>query len=407
MMFNFYENVRAPKVLRNMPLDEYVEAVRTGLYSKNVLKARECGKGSEMYNLLKLNQPAVTINYQFRESRRNDNAIKSSGYIMFDFDNGSLDFSTLDKSRVAFIHKSFGGNGHTCAVRVENCNPTNFKRGYDWVSENLGFSNIYDKNARSISQATVISFDPEILYNQESEVFDFSTLESKETITLDDFNNPNLFTPNNDLKKIGINGGEHISIGKGYRFDNSSDYFLGEYKDLRYRFGQFEIVEVSGVFNFKILEGARNNFIFVNASNLKYLNPNIQFEAFAHILKYLNGHSCETPLNDKEVNKIAEGVYSRNPSPVVKQRKIVFNKENFTFTKTDYSKILGLYQKEKAEKEKVASMAAFLEEYTLDEKITKNTFRIGLGMNHNTVGKYWHHFENRIDEFNASLKKKK
>jgi|GEM_PF-5521003 len=396
-MFNFYENVRKPNVLKDITIEQYVQKVKNGEHARNILKAREAGKGTTLYQQIKLKQPAVTLNFTFENSRRNANAINSTGYLMFDVDDKCFSPSSLDPSNFSIINKSFGGQGYTLVTRVDGITPENFKVAYNWVAQQVGLSEMFDVNARSISQSTILSYDPEIHFNSSSRVFDATALTTEE-------NQPQieeLVTPNNDYKDLLILGGDQKKL-KGYRFNNSADFFNGEHKGKKYLIGDFAFVEVTGTFNYKIWEGGRSKFLYVNGCNLKYLNRGISYDGMVKVLGYLNSNCCEPTLRPAEIESLVKGIISSETKPKAKSRKIIFNDAEHRLTRAEKYKVLGEYQKELHKSKKVDEIAAFLETYD-GGKITKNTIRKGLGMHSKTLKKYWEFFEHDIEEYNKSL----
>lgn len=391
---NLFENVKSPQNPVIITDQDYINYVKNGINEKEVLKARVYGKGSKLYESIKLNRLCVTHNFIFKDHKRDTNIISSSGLLYFDIDT-NFDFNLIDKSKVYIHHKSFGGNGSSIIVKVDGITVDNFESSYRHIANNLQIANLIDSNAIKKTQFTVLSFDPNIYHNPNSFVF---TATEKVSFGSNMSSSSNLLR--NDTFLINNNSTR-------FRITNASDYveFDKEYQ-----------VFPDGISTAKIdiprniPVGNRTNVMMAIVTQMVSLNPNQTEEQTLNRALAINNIISKEPLSYGAVVGIVNSILRYSKENTLKPinnkiRKVIFN-ENSKLTKAEkidiVNKEVGAIRTQ-ATKQKIYDA---IEQWDSIEKITAKKVAEKIGIGESTVKKYWSKFKTVISETNKRHKSK-
>jgi len=164
-----YENVRKTSGI-NVQLQSILEAIKKGKWKEPVQTYR-----NKPNQKLKEQTTAVTISGTFDDARKADQITDHSGYIAMDFDNiENVDqaFEIIKADRyTSALFKSISGNGLCAIVRIT---PSKHKEAF------YGLERYYlskyemgiDPSCKDVSRLRFISYDPDLYYNANADLFD-------------------------------------------------------------------------------------------------------------------------------------------------------------------------------------------------------------------------------------------
>lgn len=167
---SFYNSIRETVPSKTVSIDFIIEAIRIGTWEEIVLKAREDLS-------LKQNLPCFTPTGVF-ERRTKKQLICFTGLICFDIDNISnvlhakAQISQVPWVRSAFITPSGKGLKVFVKTDVEIEYYQQTEKAIAWILQK-DFGLIRDGRATGISQPQYVSYDPQVYYNKNSEIFKF------------------------------------------------------------------------------------------------------------------------------------------------------------------------------------------------------------------------------------------
>lgn len=191
LKFNFYEDF---KCSRYTHLDEIVNDIKTGTYHRSVIpymKLFEKEGKTEDTKKLKSKIPAFAISGKFSKYGRKIEHLRIyHGYMILDID-GIKDQETYQKifrkvkdilyTAVAFFSPS---GGMKIIVRTNNKDVTKhielYKKLVSYYEAMLDVE--FDTSTCDVSRLCFYSFDPDIYYNKESEIFNFEKMNNANTV---------------------------------------------------------------------------------------------------------------------------------------------------------------------------------------------------------------------------------
>ena len=145
-----------------------LERIRTGKSKDLVQKAREA-KTKKEADELKKKLPAVCFSGLFNK-RKDSELVEHSGYIVLDFDNvPNITQKRNELSLISYITAvwvSPSGNGVKALVQIEW--KTKHKEHFDALMAEMPD---IDKTGRNVSRLCFESYDPELYYNPNAEVY--------------------------------------------------------------------------------------------------------------------------------------------------------------------------------------------------------------------------------------------
>ena len=161
-----YATCRRPDVNFIVLVNDVLSLIKHG--EKNlpsILEARALGKGNPKYDNIKQNKLPT---FRFKGRALNKNITVPTGLIYLDVD-GTL---AIPENNYVFAKwKSLSNTGYGVLAIVDNLTQVNYREVYNKLSELIGVS--ADSGARSATQQTVLSFDPDLYCNTESLVYHY------------------------------------------------------------------------------------------------------------------------------------------------------------------------------------------------------------------------------------------
>ena len=185
-VFSICKSVKKPEVVAFKTLDEIAEHIRTNEDTAKAIdglrdlrhadeKTYKDKKNRLLYNIL----PSGTFDY-----RNNDSLLIHSHIISLDFDDRDMDVDSVRQSLseiseccLAFVSPS--GEGVKAFFRIKTeTNQSNHRDAWQSLAEMVQkktqmFAGEADPQAKALSQGCLVSHDPDVYLNQESEAFDW------------------------------------------------------------------------------------------------------------------------------------------------------------------------------------------------------------------------------------------
>ncbi|SDJ94949.1 hypothetical protein SAMN04487898_105129 [Pedobacter sp. ok626] len=270
------------------------------------------------YEKIKLPLPSVSYNGIFNSYRENKNYTCGTGLLYIDVDSTGFIPETLDRNKIFSYYKSVGGLGYSILVKVNDLTIENFNSTYQYVVNDLGIENIYDVDAKKISQQSIISFDPNIFINNNS--FVYSSINEEKLDNIEKYPTGHI-----NIKKGKHNVTDGVKNILKYNnlddFDfNGNDYIEDWYNGLQY---------VYCTRPFQLLTDGRKRYMITYIRNLVWLNPTASRCQILNSAKFVNLSISNEPLPniiiEKQVDSIFKQLKDGTLEPKVKIRKIIFN----------------------------------------------------------------------------------
>lgn len=397
-MFNYFKSIKkSSKVEGVITVEQFLNKIKKGDSHLEIIK--KCRKLKELkfdkeYSLSKKEElPAFTLNFLFKESRKDINILKSTGYIYLDIDNSTeLDFNNH------YIYSSWislSGNGRGILVKCKNVNKSNFKYNYTLISDELNINTDY--NAAKATQITVLSCDKNIYINKNSSIW------KAKNIPIQKHKNISPIVDND----LGFDFAEK-------RYDNVEEFTkLLDFKGEEYiDYGVKVSLSKVNIYHF-IYEGSRYTKLNAIAYQFRALNPKMDDEHFKQFVFNVNRHKCVPILEDSEVYQIIEnilGIDENDLKPILNHQRIYFfNPEKNLTGKERKAITASLNGKKRAEKSRVKLRKA-LNDWNIDEtgKISNKKLIEITNLSKNTISKYINEeeFKIKIQEINNLYKNK-
>lgn len=397
---NFYNSVKSPQVLFNIDVAQWFEQIKNPIQKDLITKARE---GELDYREVKLTKiPAVTYNFLYDGYKKDTNIVGSTGLLYIDIDRKGFDISVLNLKYVCAYYKSFGGQGWSIVVKVDNLKKENFHLNYLNICDSLGVRDYIDINAIKASQYNVLSYDPDIYINMEAETF-----KAVEDIPLDVYMSSveeKISTKLKPHKKVDT--GE---VGKVLRFDNIDDYdfdgdFISDFED-GYKWVRCFIPSS------KLVLG-RNNFLLSFCNNLVWLNPSASKEVIFATMQGVNKIGCMNPVDSDHLKRVVDSIFTYKNDGTLKpifdnrDRKIIFAKGT-NLTKEEKLEIVRELIAERKRNQSLSKISNILEEWDFDKygKISVTNIHKNFPISRKTVAKYYHLFKEDIQSLNKVYSK--
>lgn len=364
-----------------------------------VENARNLERKSKEYNYIKINKlPAITINFNFSNNYiSGKNVLNPTGYLYFDVDGMTEQDFEINTTYVCAYWRSLSNTGMTLVVKVDGLAPNNFKEATKEIAKLLDIP--YDEKAVSIDRLTVLSYDPSIYLNSNTEIIpvfqllspDLTVSDEKEAAKNTHYNSIN----NNNIKKLS----KYDCNGYKIRFDNLDE--LIESKNIKYDengfydFGKDSKLKYAKVFvPFTTIQSDKRYYILEKIIfQLVALNKKISKKNIYACIKKINNNRMIPPVENKVVEDLLDKIYEniKNIEPNFnEERRFIYDKTKCLTTKE--KRILNMKQlgKDKSNKS-VGELFKVMKEwnYTLHGKITiKNLSKIA-SKNRKTVQKYY------------------
>jgi hypothetical protein len=401
-MLNYYKCVTSSSnVLGSISTQDFLSKIQYGDNYLNLIKeAREVHHCDTLrYKAIKRNSlPCYTLNFTFRNIRRDKNIIGPTGYIYLDIDediNINFNHPLLHASWL-----SLSGKGRGALVKVYGLTQDNFSHNYNLISNELGIES--DNGARKKGQVNVLSYDPNLFFNDNSDYWGCQTNYEKRPHFSKNI------TPTIITTEMGTKSPQDI------RYHNLNDLlpkidFDGE--DVHDLKEKLYYSKVKLPYN-QIEENYRNSILSSIAYQIRALNQHIESSLLLMLMLNINNKVCSAPLENYEIEVMVTSIMKNDPKdlkPVINaSRRFIYNKY-YCFTTTQKRQIIiNAMAADKVKKSKLKIEKAIKEwDFLEDGKITIRSLSKVAGMNKKTVQKYYHLYKSEIQLLNNTYYKKK
>lgn len=273
---------------------------------EKIKKLRTLEKGTKEFDTIKeLQLPCVLWNFTTNGKRRTEDIIQSTGYIYFDIDD-NLDFKFNPEYFTAHW-RSVSNTGYGCIVKVSGVNSSNFKQAFKHIAELLSIP--FDVKVNSISRVNILSYDPDIYYNEYAQTIDCSFLSTDD---IADINTENHQSSSNFREIYSYNrNGENVSI----RYDNleerksqiSINYDERGVCDLK----DNKLLYSRAIIPKNINAGRRNTILSNLGIMFIALNPELSDGGFIEFIRKVNQTCCRPTMSESNIMSICKSILDK------------------------------------------------------------------------------------------------
>lgn len=400
MMNSFKCVTSSSNVLGTLTNQEFLDKIKYGDENlDNINLARENYFVDEVkYVHIKKNLlPCYALNFTFDQFRRNNNIINSTGCIYIDID-GSTDID-LTNPLIYSTWISLSGNGRGALVKVDNLTQENFSINYQLISKELGVES--DAGAKKKTQVNVLSYDPNIHINDDSNIWiakDSPIKKTKKThCSINTSNKPTIATVMGPSEPLRFDNLHELIENVEFNGNVLHDY------NTKVKYCKV-IVPFNG-----IPTGRRNSTLTAIAYQQRALNPLIEKSFLFRIINKHNNNKCEEPLPIDEINSIVRYVMDIiGIAPVENSdRRFVFNPDYELTVKERRQQIMKVLNTDRINKSKKRFESGVLDwDFNIEGKITQKGLAQKISMNIKTVKKYYPLYKSEIQQLNNKYNKK-
>lgn len=367
-----------------------------------VEQSRTLDRKSKEYNDIKIHKlPAITINFNFINNYiTGKNVSQSTGYLYLDVDGMTEKDLEINTTYVCAYWRSLSNTGITLVIKVEGLTPDNFKEATKEIADLLNIP--YDSKAVSIDRLTVLSYDSNAYYNDNTEIIPVSELNLAEAEQEKSCQNigeekRTHFNTTLEYKKIGYdcNGFKNGRL----RFNNLDELIskldIAYDENGLYDFGKDNKLKYAQLFIpfRKIVDGERENILKSITYQLVALNKNANKELIFKYLNSINSSKMFPPLGNGEVQKTLNKIYKKinDVEPIYNAtRRFIYDVNKNLTTKEKKRLNIKKICQDRVEKTK-ADLWSVMKEWNdvSDGKMTIKKIKNLTGKNKKTVQKYY------------------
>lgn len=403
-MLNHFKCVTSSSnVLGSDSTQEFLNKIQYGNnnYLHLIEEARDIYyKDAYRYTNIKRNcLPCYSLNFRFNKFRRNANIIDSTGYIYLDID-GTTDIN-FNHTLLNASWLSLSGKGRGALVKVKGLTPINFNNNYNLISKELGIES--DAGARKSTQVNVLSYDPNLFINDNSDYWECKTNNEKIPHNSSNINTHTIVTTEMGEKILqDIRYDNLEEVLPKIEFDGDAIY---DHKD------KIHYCKVKLPFN-AIEKSSRNMILSSIAYQIRALNPFIQSTVLLRIMVSINYKICIEPLSIHEIEMMVVStmkIEQKDLKPVVNvSRRFVYNDIYDLTTKEKRSLTMTAINADKVKNSKLKIEKAIKEwDFIGEGKITQKSLTSATKMNKKTIEKYYPLYKSDIQLLNKKYYKKK
>ncbi|HCD9236638.1 TPA: hypothetical protein NEG48_003677 [Elizabethkingia anophelis] len=274
--------------------------------------ARTLGRDSEEYKDIKINRmPAVSVGFNFANGYiKGDNMFSPTGYLYIDVDELTEEDFEINTTYVCAYWRSLSNTGMSIVVKVEGLTSENLKIATHEVAKRLDIP--YDDRAVSIDRLTVLTYDPNAYYNDNTEVIPIDMLLPDDTEAIVDsaksthfntINKDNLLGYECTGYKLRFNNLNELLQPLNIEFDENGFHDLGKDNKLEYA----QVFIPFKTFN----TGQRESILKSIACQLVALNKNAPKALTLKYLQTVNAKVMRPQLSSTEVSTTLNKVYKK------------------------------------------------------------------------------------------------
>ncbi|MCT3959772.1 hypothetical protein HZQ27_11650 [Elizabethkingia anophelis] len=365
--------------------------------------ARTLDRDSEEYKNIKINRmPAVSVGFNFANGYiKGGNIFSPTGYLYIDVDGLTEEDFEINTAYVCAYWRSLSNTGMSIVVKVEGLTSDNLKIATSKIAELLDIP--YDDRAVSIDRLTVLTYDPNAYYNDNTEVIPIDMLLPDDTEAIVDstksthfntINKDNLLGYECNGYKLRFNNLNELLQPLDIQFDENGFHDLG--KDNKLKYAQVFIP-------FKAINtGKRESILKSIAYQLVALNKNAPKALILKYLQTVNTKVMRPQLSSTEVNTTLNKVYKKrmDKQPILNASRRFIYDETRELTVTQKRSLNCIkMNKDRADKTK-QELLEVMKNWDMIKygKMTIDKIKKVTGKNKKTVQKYYAHLKRHLKE---------
>ncbi|MCT4138589.1 hypothetical protein HZP64_15110 [Elizabethkingia anophelis] len=365
--------------------------------------ARTLDRDSEEYKNIKINRmPAVSVGFNFTNGYvKGDNVSSPTGYLYIDVDGYTEEDFDIDNTYVCAYWRSLSNTGVSIVVKVEGLTQENLKVATSKIAELLDIP--YDDRAVSIDRLTVLTYDPNAYYNDNTEVIPIAEIlpdnteaivNSTKSTHFNTINKDNLLGYECNGYKLRFNNLNELLQPLNIEFDENGFHDLG--KDNKLKYAQVFIP-------FKAINtGQRESILKSIACQLVALNKNAPKALTLKYLQTVNAKVMRPQLSSTEVNTTLNKVYKKrmDKQPILNASRRFIYDETRELTVTQKRSLNCIkMNKDRADKTK-QELLEVMKNWDMIKygKMTIDKIKKVTGKNKKTVQKYYSHLKRHLKE---------
>ncbi|MDV3949332.1 hypothetical protein CMT75_12495 [Elizabethkingia anophelis] len=405
-MINKIESCKKRKITDSFQnIGDVVEFIKNppSEHIKLVNHARTLERDSEEYKNIKINRmPAVSVGFNFENGYiKGDNVSSSTGYLYIDVDGYTEEDFEINTAYVCAYWRSLSNTGVSIIVKVEGLTPKNLKVATSKIAELLDIP--YDDRAVSIDRLTVLTYDPNAYYNDNTDVIPIDELLPDGTEAIIDSTKSTHFNTINKDKLLGyecngyklrFNNLNELLQPLDIQFDENGFHDLG--KDNKLKYAQVFIP-------FKTINtGQRESILKSIAYQLVALNKNAPKALTLKYLQTVNAKVMRPQLSSTEVNTTLNKVYKKRNDikPVLNTSRRFIYDSSKNLTTTEKRQLNAIQMgKDKVDKTK-QELLDVMKNWNIEKcgKMTIDNIKKVTGKNKKTVQKYYTHLKRQLKD---------
>ncbi|MCT4140754.1 hypothetical protein HZP65_08375 [Elizabethkingia anophelis] len=365
--------------------------------------ARTLDRDSEEYKNIKINRmPAVSVGFNFANGYiKGGNIFSPTGYLYIDVDGLTEEDFEINTAYVCAYWRSLSNTGMSIVVKVEGLTSDNLKIATSKIAELLDIP--YDDRAVSIDRLTVLTYDPNAYYNDNTEVIPIAEIlpdnteaivDSTKSTHFNTINKDNLLGYECNGYKLRFNNLNELLQPLNIQFDENGFHDLG--KDNKLKYAQVFIP-------FKAINtGKRESILKSIAYQLVALNKNAPKALILKYLQTVNTKAMRPQLSSTEVNTTLNKVYKKrmDKQPILNASRRFIYDETRELTVTQKRSLNCIkMNKDRADKTK-QELLEVMKNWDMIKygKMTIDKIKKVTGKNKKTVQKYYAHLKRHLKE---------
>jgi predicted P-loop ATPase len=184
---SIYKNIRENKSTETIPIDIFLDYIKTGKWQDQVLKIR-CIQDYTERKLAKEKMPYVTLSGMFAKERKAAEITNHSGFIGMDIDNIANELEGIRQllSSDPYVYAIFTSVSGTGLCVIFKIDPDKHLEAFNGIADYLikKYQIVIDPSGKDVSRPRYVSFDPYLFNNTSAVVFKkYLPKEKKKKIT--------------------------------------------------------------------------------------------------------------------------------------------------------------------------------------------------------------------------------
>ncbi|WP_372482914.1 BT4734/BF3469 family protein [Elizabethkingia anophelis] len=346
--------------------------------------------------------PAVSVGFNFENGYiKGGNMSSPTGYLYIDVDGYTEEDFEINTTYVCAYWRSLSNTGMSIVVKAEGLTSENLKIATSKIAELLDIP--YDNRAVSIDRLTVLTYDPNAYYNDNTEVIPIAEIlpdnteaivNSTKSTHFNTINKDNLLGYECNGYKLRFNNLNELLQPLDIQFDENGFHDLG--KDNKLKYAQVFIP-------FKTINtGQRESILKSIACQLVALNKNAPKALTLKYLQTVNAKVMRPQLSSTEVNTTLNKVYKKrmDKQPILNASRRFIYDETRELTVTQKRSLNCIkMNKDRADKTK-QELLEVMKNWDMIKygKMTIDKIKKVTGKNKKTVQKYYSHLKRHLKE---------